>query len=101
VILPLCSGETPSRVLHPALEPSAHDRHGPVGVGPEKGHKNGQRDGTPLHRERLRELGLFSLQKIRLWGDLTVAFQYLKEAYKKDRDKLLAWLVAIGQGLMF
>jgi len=29
----LHSGETPLGVLRPALEPSAQDRHGPVGVG--------------------------------------------------------------------
>ena len=40
---------------------------------------------------RLRELGLFILEKRRLRGDLTVAFQYLKGAYKQEGDLLFTW----------
>lgn len=40
------------------------------------------------YKNRLRDLELFSLEKRRLWGEITESFYYLKSANRKDKQGL-------------
>ncbi|KAJ7401171.1 hypothetical protein BTVI_98317 [Pitangus sulphuratus] len=50
---------------------------------------------NPSYKESLRQLGLFSLEKRRLQGDLIAAFQFLKWSYKKTRERLFTRIMGI------
>lgn len=78
--------ETSSGVLHLARECSAQERHRPVGVCPEDGHKNDPKNATPPYKDRLRA-GSVQHGEEEALGDPTVAFPYVMGRYKKEGDR--------------
>ena len=61
---PLCAGEASPEILYPDVESSVQERHRPVGVWPEEGHRNAPRDGTLLLQGQAERL--VSLENRRL-----------------------------------
>lgn len=54
-----------------------------------------------FHEDKLRELGLFKMEKRRLWGDLLGAFQYHEGVYNKGGIRTFLYRqIVTGPGTM-
>ena len=92
--------EAPDEVLHPSLGlPNIEKRWSFWrGVSRRRAMKVIQGLEHLFYEDRLKELGLLSLESRRVWGDLTVAFQYFQGLYKHGDTSL--WHSSIFRDLI-
>ncbi|KAK4823151.1 hypothetical protein QYF61_026927, partial [Mycteria americana] len=88
VILPLCSALGRPHLEY-CIQLWGPQREKDMDLGGPRGPSWRPMQGHVSYEDRLRELGLDSLEKRRLRGDIIPAFQYLKGAYKKAGEGLL------------
>ena len=82
------SCQAPAEVLCPSLGDPTKERCGDFRKVQVKVIKMIQGLEQLSYEDRLKRLGLFSLEKRRVWGDLTVTFQYLRGVYKHEGNQL-------------
>jgi len=89
-ILSLCStlGRPHLKSCSAALPPSAQERHGPVGEGPEEGHRNDQGDGTPLLWGKAERVGAVQSVQEKAVGRPYRSLQYLNRVCKRAGEGL-------------
>ena len=97
----LCTGEASPGVLRPDVEFSVQEKHGPVSVCPEEGHKNDPGDGTPPIRGQAERLGAVQPGNEKAVGRPESGLSVSKrEAIKKKDADTSAECVVTGQGKM-